>query len=62
MKEYEGWITLEEAAIYLSTSKSFLYQKGKSLGIPRVRLASEYRYRKSDLDAWLKTQAEGEGV
>jgi excisionase family DNA binding protein len=61
MKEYEGWITLEEAAIYLSTSRSFLYQKGKCLGIPRVKLGSKYRYRKSDLDTWLKAQTEGEG-
>jgi excisionase family DNA binding protein len=49
----EGWINLTDAAAHLQVSKSFLYQKGEELGIPRVKLGSKYRYRKSDLDAWL---------
>jgi excisionase family DNA binding protein len=49
----EGWINLRDAAAHLNVSKSFLYQKGQSLGIPRVKLGSKYRYKKSDLDAWL---------
>jgi excisionase family DNA binding protein len=49
----EGWVNLSEAATHLQVSKSFLYQKGQSLGIPRVKLGSKYRYKKSDLDAWL---------
>lgn len=49
----EGWINLGDAAAHLNVSKSFLYQKGQSLGIPRVKLGSKYRYKKSDLDAWL---------
>ena len=49
----EGWINLGDAAAHLNVSKSFLYQKGHSLGVPRVKLGSKYRYKKSDLDAWL---------
>jgi len=49
----ERWINLGEAAAHLQVSKSFLYQKGQFLGIPRVKLGSKYRYKKSDLDAWL---------
>lgn len=52
----EGWINLGEAAAHLNVSKSFLYQKGQSLGIPRVKLGSKYRYKKSDLDAWLMSK------
>ena len=52
----EGWINLGEAAADLQVSKSFLYQKGQSLGIPRVKLGSKYRYKKSDLDAWLMSK------
>jgi excisionase family DNA binding protein len=52
----EGWINLGEAAAHLQVSKSFLYQKGQSLGIPRVKLGSKYRYKKSDLDAWLMSK------
>jgi excisionase family DNA binding protein len=51
----EGWINLNDAAAHLQVSKSFLYQKGEELGIPRVKLGSKYRYRKSDLDAWLQS-------
>jgi len=54
-----GWINLTDAATHLNVSKSFLYQKGQALGIPRAKLGSKYRYKKSDLDAWLlKNQGE----
>ena len=49
----ERWINLGEAAAHLQVSKSFLYQKGQSLGIPRAKFGSKYRYKKSDLDTWL---------
>jgi excisionase family DNA binding protein len=55
----ERWINLGEAAAHLQVSKSFLYQKGQSLGIPRAKLGSKYRYKKSDLDTWL-TENKGE--
>ena len=55
----EGWVNLSEAAAHLQVSKSFLYQKGQSLGIPRAKLGSKYRYKKSELDAWL-TDKQGE--
>jgi len=51
----ERWINLGEAAAHLNVSKSFLYQKGESLGIPRAKLGSKYRYKKSDLDSWLQS-------
>ena len=52
----ERWINLGEAAAHLQVSKSFLYQKGQALGIPRAKLGSKYRYKKSDLDAWLMSK------
>ena len=55
----ERWINLGEAAAHLNVSKSFLYQKGQTLGIPRAKLGSKYRYKKSDLDTWL-TDNKGE--
>ena len=55
----EGWVNLSDAATHLQVSKSFLYQKGQALGIPRTKLGSKYRYKKSDLDTWLlKNQGE----
>ena len=55
----EGWVNLSDAATHLQVSKSFLYQKGQALGIPRAKLGSKYRYKKSELDAWL-TDKQGE--
>jgi excisionase family DNA binding protein len=54
----ERWIKTEEAAEYLSVSTSYLYQKGPAVGLPRVRLGDGYRYRMSDLDAWMLGKSE----
>jgi len=55
----ERWITLKEAAAHLNVSRSWLYQKGQAAGVPRARLGSKYRYKSSDLDAWMNSQAQG---
>jgi len=54
--QVERWLRTEEAADYLSVSTSYLYQQGPKIGIPRVKLGKGYRYRMSDLDAWLHQQ------
>jgi excisionase family DNA binding protein len=56
----ERWITLKEAAEHLNVSRSWLYQKGRTAGVPRARIGSKYRYKTSDLDAWMNTQGQGE--
>jgi excisionase family DNA binding protein len=53
----ERWITLKEAAAHLQVSPSWLYQKGTDAGVPRSRIGNKYRYKTSELDAWLKAQA-----
>ena len=55
----ERWIALKEAAAHLNVSRSWLYQKGQAAGVPRARLGSKYRYKSSDLDAWMNSQAQG---
>jgi excisionase family DNA binding protein len=52
----ERWLTLQEAAAHLNVSRSWLYQKGKSAGVPRAKLGSKYRYKASELDAWVQSQ------
>jgi excisionase family DNA binding protein len=54
----ERWMKTEEAAEYLSVSTSYLYNKGLEIGIPRVKLGNGYRYRISDLDAWMLGKSE----
>ena len=56
----ERWITLKEAAAHLNVSHSWLYQKGQAAGVPRARIGTNYRYKTSDLDAWMNTQGQGE--
>jgi excisionase family DNA binding protein len=56
----ERWITLKEAAAHLNVSRSWLYQKGQAEGVPRARIGSKYRYRTSELDAWMKSKGQGE--
>jgi len=54
----EGWITLNQAADYLSVSKHWLYQRGKELNIPRAKVGSHYRYKISELDNFVLAQSE----
>jgi len=56
----EGWITIEQAAEHLSVSPNFLYNKGKILNIPRVKLGKMYRYKVSQLDNWVLSQSENQ--
>lgn len=56
----ERWITLKEAAAHLNVSTSWLYQKGKAAGVPRVRIGNKYRYQVSKLDQWMDEQNDGQ--
>ena len=50
------WMTLKEAAAHLNVSTSYLYQKGDSVGVPRYKIGNKFRYKLSDLDAWVQSQ------
>lgn len=51
------WLTLPEAAAYLSKPASWMYDNAQRLGIPHTRLGREYRFRIDLLDEWLTKQA-----
>jgi len=51
------WMTLKEAAAHLNVSTSYLYQKGDSVGVPRYRIGNKFRYKLSELDAWVQSQS-----
>lgn len=55
----ERWITLKEAAAHMQVSPSWLYQKGLKAGVPRARIGSTYRFKKSELDQWMNEQENG---
>ncbi len=51
------WITLKEAAAHLNVSTSYLYQKGDAVGLPRYKIGNKFRYKLSELDAWVQSQS-----
>jgi len=52
----EGYITIDEAAAYLCTKKSWLYQNHKYLNIPSYSLGRKLLFRVTELDSWLLSQ------
>jgi excisionase family DNA binding protein len=46
-------LTTEEVANYLAKPRSWIDGNAERLKIPRIRMGNHYRYRLSDVDAWL---------
>jgi excisionase family DNA binding protein len=46
-------LTARQAAEFLQTSRDTLIRKARAGQIPAAKLGREWRFRKSDLDAWL---------
>ena len=54
------WVTLKTAAQYLNVSRSWLYQRGESAGVPRARLGRSFRYNLAELDKWMNRDSRNE--
>ncbi len=52
----EAWVSTEEIARHLGKPVSWLHQSAERLAIPRKRLGNQFRYRVSEVDAWLSEQ------
>jgi excisionase family DNA binding protein len=48
--------TTNEARSYLNVSRTKLWQLVNEGGLPAYRIGGDYRYRKSEIDAWLEAQ------
>ena len=53
-KELDEIMTLEEMAGYLKIGKSTLYKMVREDKIPVVKIANQWRFRKEDIEKWLK--------
>ena len=53
----ERWLTLEEIALHLSVSKSWLYQSAKLEGFPMHKVGRQYRVKRSQVDSWLESKS-----
>jgi excisionase family DNA binding protein len=53
----EPFLTTEEVLEYLQVNLRTVYRLIKAGKIPAVRVGRQWRFRKSDIDAWLESQA-----
>jgi excisionase family DNA binding protein len=52
----ETFLTTEEVLEYLQVNLRTVYRLIKAGKIPAVRVGRQWRFRKSDIDAWLDSQ------
>src|SRR4051795_9793396 len=52
----ETFLTTEEVLAYLQVNLRTVYRLIKAGKIPAVRVGRQWRFRKSDIDAWLDSQ------
>jgi excisionase family DNA binding protein len=58
----EVWVDSKGAGEHLGVSPEWLVANLRKLQIPHTRLNRQYRFRKSDLDLWIKSQERLETV
>jgi len=56
MEGFGEIMTLEETAKYLKIGKSTLYKMARERKIPGVKIANQWRFKKSDIDKWIEQQ------
>lgn len=49
----EPYSTTAEVAVYLNKPESWVYDNAGPLGLPRYKLGKQYRYRLSEVAAWM---------
>lgn len=55
----EPWVKTRDAAEFLGKPESWLHNNADRVGIPRRKLANQWRYKISQLDEWLNEQVNG---
>lgn len=49
----EPWVDTETVAEHIGKAPQWLRENGARVGIPRVRLGNQWRYKISEVDQWL---------
>ena len=57
----EPFVGTEEVAAFLGKPPSWIYNRAERLGIPRYRVGLQYRFRLSEVAAWVERGRLGEG-
>jgi excisionase family DNA binding protein len=50
----DRWMTLKEVAEYLNVSKDSIYRLAQKREIPASKLGNLWRFRKEEIDDWMK--------
>ena len=50
----EPYVTTQEAAAFLNKPVSWLYHEAEEQGIPRYKVGNQWRYKRSELDSWVR--------
>lgn len=54
--DQDRWMTLAEVAQYLQLSRAKLYSMAQAGEIPCSKIASQWRFLRSEIDAWMHKQ------
>lgn len=62
-ESHEQWVAIEDVARHLGVTKDSLYRWTKKRGFPVHRVGRLFRFRLSEVDAWVKSgRAAGAGL
>ncbi len=53
----EAWVTTVEVAEHIGKPVGWIYQHAERLKMPRRRCGKQFRWRLSEVDAWLESQS-----
>lgn len=50
----ESFVTTEQVADFLGKPQTWIHNNAARAGIPRYKVGNQYRYRLSEVSAWVK--------
>jgi excisionase family DNA binding protein len=56
-KQPAAFLTTEDVLAYLRVTHRTIYRLARSGELPAVRIGRQWRFRRTDLDAWIDRQA-----
>jgi excisionase family DNA binding protein len=55
MLEQDGWVGIEEIAKYLGVNKDTIRNWIKKSDIPACKIGRQWKFKKEEVDAWVKS-------
>jgi excisionase family DNA binding protein len=54
--DFQSFLTTEEVLVYLNITPRTIYRLIRNGELPAVRIGRQWRFRRTDLDAWIERQ------